>query len=199
MTLLEMASLAARNAGFEAPELIVGSSDQTAQDVLAYANRTGEEMHRRVDWGGLVKTTTINGTGLDAAHALPADFARLSQGVTVTGSGGVVRPMSRAEWGTLVPTAGDPRYFLLENDTLRLWPYLAAGQSVSVTYISENWTATASSFQADDDETVFDPDTFVSGLVVRWRRDKGMDYADFEAEYEASLAQHAMFDDRARF
>jgi len=198
LTLLEAVQAMARNVGIPVPDRVIGDTDRTMVEALDYANRLGEELARRVDWGGLVMTATFSGTGADAAFSLPTDFARLVQGVTAQYGGSPVRPLTRAEWGSLTAVQGSPRYFLLEAKSLRFWPYPALGEAVSVTYLSRSWGTQGEEFLADSDSTVFPSELLVMGLIARWRRQKGMDYADFEAEYEAALAQYADFDDRSR-
>lgn len=198
LSLLEAVQAMAKNVGIPIPDQVVGSSNRTMIEALDYANRLGEELARRVDWGGLVVATSVLGSGGNFPISLPSDFARLAQGVTVTYGGAPVRPLTRAEWGTLTAAEGSPRYFLLEDKGLSLFPYAADGDAVNVTYISRNWCSAGSEFLADTDTTVFPAELLIDGLIARWRRQKGMDYADYEAEYEAALAQHAGFDDRSR-
>ena len=51
---------------------------------------------------------------------------------------------------------------------------------------------------ADTDTALIDEELLLKCLIVRWRRQKGMDYADHEAEYEAALKSYAGFDDGGR-
>lgn len=197
-SLLEMVQAMAKNVGLEIPLQVVGSADRTWVEALDFANRQGEELARRVDWGGLVASSSFTGTGSDDTFELPSSFARLPRGVAVTSSGAPVRPLTRAEWTGLTAAEGTPRYFLLENRKMRFYPYPASAATVSFTYIHDQWATGGAQFLADTDETVFPSELFIMGLIVRWRRQKGMDYADYEAEYEAALAHYAAFDDRSR-
>ena len=60
---------------------------------------------------------------------------------------------------------------------------------------SSNGTA---AWALDDETSLIDENLFAKGLIVRWRRQKGMEYADHEAEYEAALMDIARFNDRSR-
>lgn len=217
MNLLEICTVLAKDVGQPIPEQIIGSPVRTWIEAREFANRVGREMMRRVDWGDLVKSTTLTGTGTSAALSLPTDFERLGRGVCVTANGAIVRPLTRPEWNTLAPVVGVPRYFVLEKDTLSFWPFLASGATATVSYISNLWvepfgyiapglpaapgrpTEYINEFATDLDEPRFPSDVFTQGLIYHWRRQKGMDYADYEASYEAALRDHAAFDDRARF
>lgn len=199
MSLLTIAQSLALNVGMAAPDTVVGSPEREWQEALRFANETGEELARRVDWGQLRKAATLTGTGATVAHALPADFARLSPGICARAGVNTVRPLTRAEWGALVHVQGVPRYFLLENTAMTLWPYLATAATVAVSYQSKNWTsANGSEFTADAETSLIDEGLFSKGLIVRWRRQKGMPYQDEEAEYEAMLQNLAAFNDRSR-
>lgn len=200
MSLLTIAQGLAKNVGMQSPSIVVASTGREWAEALQFANETGEELARRVDWGALQASTTLTGDGTNLTHALPAGISRLGRGVTVKSGTTALRPLSRAEWNTLTPVVGTPRYFLLEGDEITLWPFLANLATVSVSYQSKNWTsAGGAAFTADDQTSLIDEDLFLKGLIVRWRRQKGMAYQDEEAEYEAALQDFAGFDDRSRF
>jgi len=200
MTLLTIAQGLAKNVGMQSPTSVVGSTMREWQEALQFANETGEELARRVDWGALQASTTLTGDGTNKVHALPAGFSRLSRGVSVKTSSGILRPLSRAEWGTLTAVQGTPRYFLLEGAEVTLWPYLANAATATASYQTGYWTsAGADAFTVDTQTSLIDEDLFLKGLIVRWRTQKGMDVAGYEAEYEAALQDFAGFDDRSRF
>lgn len=200
MTLLTIAKSVAKEVGLEVPDAVAGSSDRSMVELLEMANQTGEELARRVDWGQLTSSTTLTGDGTDLSHSLPSGFSRITTGIGVVNtSGGFVRPLTRAEWGSLTMSEGVPRYFLLQEDSLRLFPYLANGITATLYYQSRFWCSNGTGEFTDDVETsLIDEDLFKKGLNVRWRRQKGMDYADYEAEYEAALTDFARFNDRSR-
>ena len=200
MTLLTIAQGLAKNVGMQVPTSVVGSTMRTWQEALQFANETGEELARRVDWGALQATTTLTGDGTNKTFTLPAGFSRLSKGIAIKSGTSIVRPLSRAEWNSLTAVQGEPRYFLLEGNEVTLWPYLANAATATVSYQSDLWTSAGSSaFTVDTQTSLIDEDLFLKGLIVRWRRQKGMAYQDEEAEYEAALADYANFDDRGRF
>jgi hypothetical protein len=200
VTLLTIAQKLAADVGLAIPDQVVGSSNRSMVEVLSFANATGEELARRADWMQLTTSTTLTGDGTNKQHAMPSGFSRLIAGAAIVNSdGSLVRPLTRAEWGTLTATEGTPRYFLLEEDTVTLWPYLADASTATAYYITENWCSNGTAAWSVDDETsLIDENLFAKGLIVRWRRQKGMDYADHEAEYEAALMDIARFNDRSR-
>lgn len=199
MSLLSICQGLAKNVGMEIPDVVVTSPDRSWAEALEFANEVGEELLRRFDWPQLFTDHTLTGTGADVALSMPSDFDRFPAGVNVRYSGAPVRSLTHGEWASLTAYEGKPRYFLLSGASVRLWPFLAAADEAQTYYITENWCDGGATFQADTDETVFDDDLFTLGLIVRWRRQKGMPYSDEEAEYESALQDFANFSGAARF
>lgn len=199
MTLLSITNSLARNVGLEETTQVIGSNRRELEEVVDYCNKVGEELARRVDFGALHEAVTLTGDATNKKFDLGTNFSRISSGIAVTYSTSVVRPLTQAEWASLVPVVGSPRYFLLEGNKLTLWPYLTDGAFVTVQTQSKAWCSNGTAaWSADDETSLIDEALMLKGLIVRWRRQKGMDYADYEAEFEADLADIARFDDRSR-
>lgn len=199
MSLLTICVALARNVGLSEPDAVVTSSFRQWHEALQFANETGEELARRVDWGRMQGTATLTGDGTNKVHALPAMFSRFCPGISIMAGTAIVRPLTRAEWSRLAPVEGVPRYYLLEGQNVTLWPYLANASTASGQYQSKAWCSNGTAaFSADTDTSLIDEGLFAKALAVRWRRQKGMDYADLEAEVEAMIADLARNDDRSR-
>ena len=199
MTLLTIANSLARNVGLEETDQVIGAPGREWAEVAEYSNLVGEELARRVDFGGLHSTQTLTGDASNKQFDLGQYFSRIGSGIGVSFSNSIVRPLTRAEWASLTPVIGSPRYFLLEGRSVTLWPYLDDGAFVTVQTQSKAWCSNGTAaWSADTDTSLIDEDLMLKGLIVRWRRQKGMDYADQEAEYEADLSDIARFDDRSR-
>lgn len=202
MTLLTIAQEVSRYCGIPSPDAVIGSTDREMQELLAFINDTGIEIARRVEWGEIEKEAIVYGVGSAVALDLPGDFDRLTSGVSVRYNNLIVRPLTRSEWNMLTPimVENTPRYYLVENDSIRLFPYLEDGDQIKVNYLSKWWVGgTAATFSTDGDSPVFDEKMIVIGTVARWKRQKGQDYQEYEAEYEAILSQRANFDNGRRF
>lgn len=198
MTLLTIGAALAKNVGMNTPDIMVSSSERQWLEAVQFANEAGEELARRVDWGQLQESATLTGDGTAKVHSLPTGFSRLNSGVAIMTGTSIVRPLTRAEWSNLVPVSGTPRYFLLEQNTVQFWPYLANAVTATAQYQSKSWCSAGSEFVADTDTVLIDEALFAKALIVRWRRQKQMDVADYEAEFEAALADFAGFSDRSR-
>ena len=200
MTLLTIAEGLAKNVGLQVPDIVASSTKREWQEAVNLCNLVGVELSRRVDWGALHTDVTMTGDGTDKIHALGTYFSRVSPGVGVRNSDdSYIRPLTRAEWGGLLPYEGIARYYLLEGKNVTLWPYLGTGETATVSGQTKAWCSNGTDeWMADSDTSLIDETLMLKGLIVRWRRQKGMDYADYEAEYEATLDDLAGFDDRAR-
>lgn len=199
MSLLTVCQALAKNVGLAVPTSIVGNQDRQWVEALQFANETGDEMARRVDWHLLAAEWNLIGLGTLNAFDLPDAFARLHRGGGVMWSGVPLRAISRDEFSIMRSLAGSaPRFFVIEGRRIRFAPPLPVGELVNVRYQSDLWVA-GGAYTDDDAVAVVPEDILTKGLIVRWRRQKGMPYADEEAEYEAALAQAAEFQSGARF
>jgi len=197
LTIVEIARNVGREVSVTAPETIVGNSDATAIDFLNTITKACEEVSRRVDWGDLEAETSFSGTGAKTTYILPVDFSRLTQGASVlTQAGNPVRGgLSNDEWRLLEASTATPRYFHISGSGISFWPYLPSGETVSLTYQSKYFTNSGFDvFSADDDTLKIPHEVVEKCAIYKWRRRTGQSYADYEAEYEASLADYASFD-----
>lgn len=197
MTLLTICQAIAKNTGAAVPTAVAASTTREHVEMVQCVNEAAQDAARRVDWGKLSASITLIGTGAATMYAMPSGFARLVKGVAIlNASNAVVRPVTRAEWDFLTPSQGVPRYYLMEGAQIRFWPYLANAATATAYYQSENWCSNgASSFTADDDTSTIPEQVVTKGAISRWRRLKGLDFTDHEAEYEAALNDYASFDD----
>ena len=76
MTLLTIAAALAKNVGLSVPDVVISSPNRQWLEAAQFANETGEELARRVDWGKLQETATLTGDGTAKIHSLPSGFSR---------------------------------------------------------------------------------------------------------------------------
>lgn len=208
MNLLAIAKLVAIDVGLAQPSVVAAATDDTdrgAVELKQCLDFVGKELSRRVDWSALRATTTLTGDGTALAHALPAAYQRMMAGnaVKLAISNAVVRGgLSAEEFLSLPAVSGTPRFYLIAGvdgaRTINFWPHLANTFQATAIYQSKNWVASAEAYAADSDQALLPDDLMVKGGIARWRRQKGMDYPDYVAEFEAALANFAAYDDGAR-
>lgn len=199
MSLLSIARGVAVNAGIMVPTEVLSGSDPDALKIVQFTQEAGEEIARRVDWGALRKTVTIAGTGSNDNFSLPADFARLIPGNSITVAGSPIRVgLSADEWNSLTPISGTPRYARLIGTSISFYPFPPLATTIAVAYQSKNWCGGGTAWSSDSD-AAFIPEVLIQqGAQWRWRRQLGADYQDFLAEFEAAMTEYAKFDDGMR-
>lgn len=210
MTLLQVAQSVARDVGLAQPTVVAAATDDTDRGMVEMKqclDFVGEELSRRVDWSALRSEVTLTGNGAAFEHPLPASYLRMMAGNAVklaaaqnyaTVRGG----LSAEEFKSLPPVVGTPRFYLISgargSKKISFWPFLANAFEATALVQSENWVASATAYAADGDIALVPSPLMVKGGIARWRRQKGMDYPGYVAEYEAALANFAEFDDGAR-
>ena len=208
LTLLQIAQSVARDVGLAQPTAVVSATDDIDRGMVEMKqclDFVGEELARRVDWSALRSEVTLTGTGAAFAHPLPASYLRMMAGNAVklaTSFAPVRGGLSAEEFLSLPAVVGTPRFYLIGgargSKTINFWPHLANTFVATALVQTENWVASATAYASDSDIALVPSPLMVKGGIARWRRQKGMDFADYVAEYEAALANFATFDDGAR-
>ena len=110
-----------------------------------------------------------------------------------------IGPLNSQEWQTVQALpATNPLYaFRVFQNNLYVWPTPAAGHTCAFEYYS-NYAVLASDgttakpyFTADDDTLRLDDKLMYAGLKWRWKREKGLPYAEDFQTYETLLASLA--------
>jgi hypothetical protein len=206
-TVADVMDKAARECRITPPSSWVAATSLSYLDLKDHLQDTVDELLERVDWPDpIAKDTTIAGDGT-ADYDLPSDFKRLTRDpltvyeTTTTRRAGI--PVkTNGEWTYLndIGSAGGNRYFRTSGNeedgfAIEFYPTPAVGDSITVSYISRNWlsvSGTAGAEWSDNSATLLLPERLIRmGVVWRFRRGKGMPYADRMAEYEAVLARTA--------
>ena len=212
MTLLSLIGDIADEIGFAAPTTVIGSTDETAIQMLALSNRGGKQLARRgkgIGGWALLQTehtfTTVNGT---AEYALPSDFEALIDDTLWDRANfwKLKGPVSPQEWqmiksGVLASSAGPRRRVRIKKSASSNVKALFVDPTPSTTgdtlvfeYLSNSWCqssgGTAQSAWAVDTDTGI-LDEYLLGMDLKWRflKAKGQAYAEDKQEFELELAQ----------
>ncbi|CEJ12085.1 hypothetical protein BN1110_02381 [bacterium YEK0313] len=197
MSLLTVCQAAARLLNQPSVSAVVTAAARTPQEFLTIALQCGEELLRRHDWGGLVRTAEF--TALPAT--VPGDFERLTQGSPVRlGRVPIRGALSDAEMNLKrsAPVTSPPRFQLL-GPVLDVAP--APAGPVTLEYVSSFWIKSAdtmpvyrATFLADSDRSLIPEEVLLQGLVWRWKRLKGLAYQDELDQFEQAVGYHARAD-----
>lgn len=206
-TVADMMDEAADECSVTPPSSWATAATLTYRDLKRFLNDTANELLDRVDWPDPIGLDTIiTGTGAEA-YNLPSNFKRLTRdGYAVYETTTVRRPCipvnTNGQWTWLkqMGSAGGDRYYRTAGDetdghTISFFQNPATGISITCSYISKNWlkvAGTPGSKWSNDNATLLLPKELMQmGVVWRFRRRKGLPFADRLAEYEANLARLA--------
>lgn len=191
--------------GLQAPQQVIGSTDPNTRLLLRLAQQEGRELARRHDWQALKVDYTFASTASEQQPAFPADFDRLlPQGELWDRTANLryLGPVDDMTWGRLKGMAiavGVPGYWRLLGGRLYLLPAPPAGHTLALPYMSANWVrpqtgADKDSFTLDTDTALIPERLIALGIVWRFKRAKGLDYADDMATYEREVERAAARD-----
>lgn len=207
-TLLQIVKDAADELGNIArPSAVYSSSDRAVQRMLVLSNREGRDLAKEFEWTVLQRLHTFTTTSGTAEYALPSDFDRLIRNSEWDRSKyePLIGPLSPQEWqriksGLIGSGLVGRRYRIYRSDsstdrTFRLDPTpTVTGDTLAFEYVSSNWCQSSggtaqSAWAADTDISLMDRDLMTLGLIVRFKRAVGLDFASEADEYAAILSR----------
>lgn len=152
-----------------------------SRQLLSLMNATGRDVAGRGEWADLFRTfdTTEN-------VALPDDFHRLTESGAVWANGEPVRVVvSPEQWAFLTQHPSSQAYCHITRGEMR---FTGLTGTATVSYVSKNWVDGASDVITQNGDAFVFPDRVMeTGVVYRWRRQKGLPYDDQLAEHEAEI------------
>lgn len=200
-TLLEVVQDLCGRQNITVPSTVYGTSDPQVRQILKLLEEEGNDLSSRGAWEGLTVEathTTLAAEDQGAIATIAATGFRYiknetfwdrSTGVPVCG------PMSSQEWQAakaLVSTGPLYRY-RIRRGKLLVNPTPSAGQTWAFEYISRYWILGADGttykrrFTLDTDVILLPEDLTLQGLRWRWKKEKGLDYAEDFRTYEAQV------------
>lgn len=202
--------------GIGAPTAAVGTSDDSALQLVELLNQECRALTQRRDWSFMIGEATFVTVATESQGSLST---------IVGGSFGVDKiindtlwnrstqqpiygPVTKPNWQArkaLALTGPYPEYTIQAGSSwgdpsLYLYPAPAAGENVYFQYKYKRWVKDASSsdyydnIEGDDDILIFPEHLLLAGLEWRWLRKKGLSYAEEFASYEAMVKAAASSD-----
>ena len=201
MTLLTICQDAANEIGVPSPSAVIGSTDTTAIQLLAAANREGKNLVTGYDWEVLVKEenhTAIANESQGRLTAIATDFERFSNNTmwNRTSDRKFYGPLNNTEWQTLKGSvqSGITNYFRIRGGKLLMNPVPTVGDAIFFEYISEWWVdttgngdANANRYATDSNTTILDENLITLGVIWRFLKQKGLPYDNQLQEYQIKL------------
>lgn len=202
MSLLSLMQQVTAELNLAIPAAVVSSSDQTIKQLLALANREGQELAKRYDWPVLQNEYTFtlsNGVG---SYAFPTDYDRQINRTQWDRDNHwpLIGPMSPQEyqWRVSGITVSTPRrrWRIKGSSAAEFYMYPVptasdAGKIMVYEYISKNWCQSSggtgqTAWAADTDTGVIGENLMGMGIKWRFLKAKGLNYDEEFREYESA-------------
>lgn len=199
--------------GIAAPSTVVGNTGTTALKLLTMSNREGRDLTDAADWTALTRLHTFTTSSGTEEYALPDDYGRLLRDTEWdrTSYRPILGPLTAQHWqaiksGTLGTATATRRYRIYRSQSSVDRKFYVdptpsvTGETLAFEYVSKNWnvdvsgTTTMDKWQADTDLSLLDEDLMTLGLVVRFKRSVGLDYASEADEYASRLGAKKSMD-----
>lgn len=179
--------------------LIGNTTDEVARKMLGLIAQEGKELASRGTWQALTREKTFT-TVAQAVQtsAVPSDFDWYIPGTMFNRSATreLEEPLTPQEWQRFQATLSTfvNAAFRFRGNSILIAPTPTAGQTVAYEYMTKNFCTSSggteqSAFAADTDLTVLNEEYHILGIVWRWKRSIGVDYAEEFNTYEAAVNQ----------
>jgi hypothetical protein len=208
MTLLTIAQDACDRLSLPRPAAVISSNDQTAAVMRGLAQQEGKELARRVAWKALTAEHTFTTVATEAqdSTAFPTSSSvRIDEWILPqtcfnrTSRRRMSGPLSAEQWqhykSSLV-TYVNPA-FRIRGTSFLITPTPSAGNTVAYEYVTKRWCqsnagAAQAAWTADNDTALLDEELHTLGIVWRFRKSKGLEYAEDFRAYEVAVEQAMM-------
>lgn len=199
MTLLTILDEAAARIGLQSIQSVVGNSDQTVRSLFSLANQEGRSLARRTSWQALTNAFTFTTVAAnEQTNAIPEDFDWIVPDSIFnrTTRRRIAGPLNASEYqadqASLVVRVWDT--FRIRGNSMLLSPAPPAGETIAYEYITKYWCQNAqgdglTAFAADTDVPVLEEELVILGLVWRFKKARGMDYAEDFSTYESQVGE----------
>ena len=200
MTILNMIQRLTRGTGIPTPTSIVGNTDRQVIQLLEIANEEGEELAARGNWSAMRFEATFTQKAaadqglLNSALVTAGDFDYIfndtmwnrNTSLPILGS------LNSIDWQTLqaFPVTGPYQQYKIENGRIFFDPVGPnATDTIAFHYKSLFWSETSggtgqATWVNDDDVGRLDETIMRLGVRWRWRKEKGLEYAEDFKTYE---------------
>lgn len=200
-SLLTIVQRHCQRTGLPVPTTVYGTSDPQVQQLMGLLEEEGIDLAARGAWEGITFEAThitIANEDQGAMTTIAANGFKYIKNDTIwdrTDDLPVIGPMDAREWQTIKGMATtSPRYrFRIRGGKLLVNPTPTAGHTWAFEYVSKHWITDSTSttyrqyFGADGDLVLVPAEILLMGLRWRWKKEKGLDYAEDFRTYETQV------------
>lgn len=181
------------------PSAVATSTDPAVLQILALCNKEGEWVTNQYDWQSLTLEATFVTVAQENQGPLATIAPYMKNIINDTMWNRDLRrpvfgPMNAQRWEQLkaMVMQGPWNQFQIRGDSILFVPVPAANQHIWFQYTSRCWCKSSSGlgqvkFLADADTLSLRDDLFKLGVEWRWRKSKGLEYAQDFVDYETML------------
>jgi len=199
MTFLAIIQDASDEIGLPRPVSAISSSDTQVRQLVRQAQREGQMLARRHNWTALITeaTHTTVATELQGVMTTIAPGFKWMVNNTQWNRSqqeAIGGPLTAPDWQILQSaTITGPYYdYRIQNGNLFLYPAPTAGDTIAFEFMSANWCQSSTGtgqikWLNDTDTGVIDEELMTLGTVVRYKKAKGLGYAEDLRDYEIEV------------
>jgi hypothetical protein len=201
MSLLTIAQRFAQEINIDEPSTVMGTTDPQIKQIKALLQKEGSDLAGRGDWEALVNEATHTTIAVEDQGAI-ADIAsngfRYVRNDTIWDRDLIlpVYVIDASDWQQVKAIAvTGPRYQArIRGGHLLSNPVPAANHTWAFEYVTWNWMTDSTGvtqkqyFTADSDLPLFPDLLMEAGLQWRWKKQKGLEYAEDFRTYETLVA-----------
>jgi hypothetical protein len=201
LNLLDLVKKFCGRTNISSPATVYGSADPQIKQIMSLLEEEGNDLAVRGDWQALTLEATWTSVAAEdqgAITTIATNGFRKIKDETFWDRNLKLRvngPVSDKEWQALkAMTVTGPRYnYRLRNGHLLANPTPTAGHTWAFEYVSYNWIIDSNGlgygqyFSNDTDYILLPNEIVLLGLRWRWKREKGLDYAEDFRTYEIQV------------
>ena len=199
MSFLTLIQNSAKRLGLSSPASAFNATDNQIVQLVALSQQEGVELARRFPWQVLTKEKTFTGTAAAAqSGAVPSDFDRFvdESFFNRTQKRPLHGPISPQDWQFIQASVATTiiESFRRRGNDILITPTPNGTDSYAYEYISTQWCESSgstdqSAWASDTDTGILSEELMTLGVIGRFLRAKGMDYAEPFRTYEIQVAQ----------
>jgi len=200
-SLLTIVQRHCQRTGLPVPTTVYGTSDPQVQQIMGLLEEEGGDLAARGAWEGITREATHTTTAAEdqgAITTIAASGFKYIKNQTIwdrTDNLPVLGPLDSGDWQALKGMAStSPRYqFRIRGGKLLVNPTPPAGNTWAFEYVSKFWISDSTGttfrqyFGADGDLVLLPAEILLMGLRWRWKKEKGLDYAEDFRTYEMQV------------
>lgn len=203
MNCLELIREFCGRTGISRPNSVSSSGDTQVIQVLGLLNEEGQELSSRYDWEALTREATFTTLATEDQGALSTiigatnAYRHIINDTIWNRSTGepFLGPRAPKDWQGLkaLGVTGPYSEYRIRGGHLLMLPAPSAGDTGAFEYLTRNWatdsgaTVQKSLLTVDEDIFLLPEQLLMLGLRWRWKKEKGLGYAEEFKSYEAAV------------